>query len=177
MRFLIQNIRRSMRPAVHAVFVMVWAMFIPGHASAASSECRFTNADATGIRAVVDAYRTAWLKGDATGVLNTLTVDAVLLPSHGARPIVGRAAISAYWWPAGAPPSRVTKLDITVEGLAGDCAVASSYGRDDVAWTQDEKGTTRAYGHPGTYLDVFRKVPDGTWRISRHMWDDGPADK
>jgi uncharacterized protein (TIGR02246 family) len=167
----------SVRQAARVLLVMVSGMFVPGRAWAASSECRFTSADATSIRGVVDAYRTAWLKGDAKGVLNMLTADAVLLPAHGARPIVGQEAITAYWWPAGAPPTRVTKLDITVEGLAGDCAVASSYGRDDVAWTQDEKGTTKAYGHPGTYLDVFRKLPDGTWRISRHMWDDGPADK
>ena len=131
--------------------------------------------DAAAINAVVEAYRTAWLKGDAPGVMATLTDDAVLLPAHGARPIEGTDAIKAYWWPAGAPPSTITKLDISIEGLGGDGQVAFSHGRDDVAWTQDDKGATRAYGHPGTYLNVYRKGTDGRWRISRHMWDDGPA--
>ena len=139
--------------------------------------CRFTGQDEAAVRAVVEAYRTAWLKGDATAVLNTLTEDAVLLPARGARPIVGRDAIARYWWPAGAPPTRITRLEITVDGLAGDCGIAHAYGRDDVAWTQVEGGAARAHGHPGTYLDVFRKSPDGAWRISRHMWDDGPSDR
>lgn len=148
-------------------------------ARALSSECSaaLTDDDASRVRKVVEAYRAAWLRGDAQGVMKTLTDDAVLLPAHGDRPIVGREAITKYWWPAGAPPSKVTRLDITVEGLTGDCATAYSHGRDDVAWTQDEHGVSKAHGHPGTYLNVYRKLPDGSWRIARHMWDDGPADK
>lgn len=63
-----------------------------------------------------------------------------------------------------------------MEGLAGDCMTAHAYGRDDVSWTQEVNGVVKGYGHPGTYLNVFQKLSDGTWRISRHMWDDGPAD-
>lgn len=142
-------------------------------AGAADCSGAITVEDRSAIRAVVEEYRTAWLRGDSQGVLKTFADDAVLLPAHGARPIVGKDAIVRYWWPAGGPPSRVTKLEITVDGLEGGCSTASAYGRDDVAWTQDEKGVARAYGHPGTYLNVFRKTADGTWRISRHMWDDG----
>ena len=131
--------------------------------------------DAAAIRTVIEAYRSAWLRGDARGVLDTLTPDAVLLPAHGAAPIVGTAAITRYWWPAGAPPAKVTRLDITVDGLEGGGDFASAYGRDDVEWTQVENGATRSHGHPGTYLDVMRRQADGTWRISRHMWDDGPS--
>ncbi len=36
-----------------------------------------------------------------------------------------------------------------------------------------EDGAAKTYGHPGTYLNVLRKLPDGSWRISHHMWDDG----
>ncbi len=165
------------RARVLALAVLGLLVFEP--AGAASSECAagLTKEDAAGVRAVVEAYRAAWLRGDAQGVLNTLTADAVLLPAHGGRPVVGREAITKYWWPADAPASQVTKLDITVEGLAGDCSIAYSHGRDDVAWTQEEKGVSKAHGHPGTYLNVFRKSADGTWRISHHMWDDGPADR
>ena len=131
--------------------------------------------DVEAIRAVIEAYRAAWLRGDAKGVLDTLTPDAVLLPAHGSSPVVGTSAITKYWWPPDAPPATITKLDITVEDVEGDCRVASAHGRDDVEWTQVEEGTTRAHGHPGTYLNVMRKLPDGSWRISRHMWDDGPS--
>lgn len=146
-------------------------------ARAASAECPpgLSPQDRAAIRAVLEAYRTSWLKGDAQGVLDTLTADAVLLPAHGAPAVVGTEAITKYWWPAGGPPSTVVQLDITVEQLEGDCRIAYARGRDDVAWTSEEKGATTRHGHPGTYLNVFRRLPDGTWRIAQHMWDDGAS--
>jgi uncharacterized protein (TIGR02246 family) len=176
---LVRNARVMRSMPARVLVLATSGILVCGPAWSGSPECAgsLTKEDAANVRAATEAYRTAWLRGDADGVLGTLTADAVLLPAHGARPIVGREAITRYWWPAGAAPSRITKLDITVDGLGGDCAIAYAYGRDDVAWTQEEKGASKAYGHPGTYLNVFRKLPDGTWRISHHMWDDGPADK
>ena len=146
-----------------------------GGVESARRVATLTDADVAGIRGAIEAYRTAWLRGDAAGVLATLTPDAVLLPAHGAAPIVGTTAITSYWWPPDGPPTTITRLDITVDGLQGGGEFASAYGRDDVEWTQREGGETRAHGHPGTYLNVMRKLPDGSWRISRHMWDDGPS--
>jgi len=144
-------------------------------ASSTSGTCApsLSRADEEAIRTLVERYRTSWLKGDAAGVLATLAPDAVLLPAHGGSPVSGIEAIRRYWWPAGAPPTTITVLDITIEGLAGDCRLAYAHGRDDVAWTVEENGRSRPSGHPGTYLDVFGKDAGGGWRILRHMWDDG----
>src|SRR5262249_36069096 len=90
------------------------------------------------VRAVLETYRTSWLRGDAEGVLGTFTSDAVLLPAHGAGPVVGMEAIRRYWWPAGAPPTTITRLEITVEQIGGDCRLAYAQGRDG--------GTSRAPG-------------------------------
>ncbi len=86
-----------------------------------SRECNATlsASDATAIRTVIEAYRTSWLRGDEKGVLATFTPDAVLLPAHGGSPVVGIAAIKSYWWPPEAPPTTITRLDITAEGLQG----------------------------------------------------------
>jgi uncharacterized protein (TIGR02246 family) len=155
------------------------ATVLPAHATAApeSAPCSATLSaeDAAAVRGVIEAYRTSWLRGDPKGVLDTLAPDAVLLPAHGAKPVVGTAAISKYWWPPDSPPATITKLDISVEGLQGDCRIAYAHGHDDVAWTMVENGATRSYGHPGTYLNVMTKLPGGSWRIARHMWDDGPS--
>ncbi len=166
-----RQLSRALRPlAGLAMFMLACAA-----ATSETPECRATLSaqDARAIHEVIEAYRTSWLRGDARGVLETLTPDAVLLPAHGAPPVIGTVAITAYWWPTDAPPTRVTKLEITTEALQGDCRIAYVHGRDDVAWTMVEGGVTKAYGHPGTYLNVMKKTLNGSWRISRHMWDDG----
>ncbi len=52
--------------------------------------------------------------------------------------------------------------------------MAFARGLDGVAWTVTQDGVTHRHSHPGTYLNVMRKLPDGSWRIQAHMWDDGP---
>jgi ketosteroid isomerase-like protein len=98
----------------------------------------------------------------------------VLLPARGQPAVVGLAAIEKYWFSPGGPPTVITRLDITVDQVSGDAALAFARGLDSVAWTAGEKGKTHRYSHPGTYLNVMKKQADGTWRIQVHMWDDGP---
>jgi uncharacterized protein (TIGR02246 family) len=162
-----------MRPRLALTVLALWAAALV--AGPPENGTNPSAGDEAAIRGVIEAYRTAWLRGDRRGVLETLTPDAVLLPAHGASPVVGTAAITSYWWPADGPPTTITRLEITVEDIQGDGRLASVHGRDDVEWTQIDGATTRAHGHPGTYLNVMRKLPDGSWRISRHMWDDGPS--
>jgi len=130
--------------------------------------------DEKAIRATIEAYRTAWLKNDAAGVLKTFTDDAVLLPAHGLPAVTGIAAIKKYWFTPGGPTTTVTKLDITVDQVNGNGTLAFARGLDSVGWTVAENGVVRRHFHPGTYLNVMKKLPDGTWRIQVHMWDDGP---
>jgi uncharacterized protein (TIGR02246 family) len=160
---------------IRPIMAVVVLILTCTRARSATPECSATlsTRDATAIRAVIEAYRTSWLRGDGKAVLDTLAPDAVLLPAHGARPVAGTAAITKYWWPPESPPTTITKLEITIEDLQGDGRIAYVYGHDDVAWTVVENGATKTYGHPGTYLNVLNKLPDGSWRISRHMWDDG----
>src|SRR5215475_8634754 len=64
--------------------------------------------DERAIKATIEAYRTAWLKNDAKGVLKTFTDDAVLLPAHGSPAVTGIAAIKKYWFTPGGPTTTVT---------------------------------------------------------------------
>ena len=131
-------------------------------------------ADVAAIKATIGAYRTAWLANDSKAVLATLTDDAVLLPAHGAPPVVGIGAIEKYWFAPGGPPTTVTGLEITVDQVDGNRMLAYARGEDKVSWTVTENGQGRHHFHPGTYLNVMKKLPDGSWRIQAHMWDDGP---
>ena len=130
--------------------------------------------DENAIRATIEAYRTAWLANDSKGVLKTFTQDGVLMPAHGAQAVVGIDAIEKYWFSPGGPPTTITELNITVDQVGGNGTLAFARGLDGVAWTVSENGATREHSHPGTYLNVMKKMPDGSWKIQIHMWDDGP---
>jgi uncharacterized protein (TIGR02246 family) len=158
-------------PLVFSLLVVVSLSFAITHAKARRS-ATLSEQDVAAIRAIIEAYRTSWLAGDEQAVLKTLTDDAVLLPHHGDAPVVGRSAITKFWWPDGAPPTKITKLIITIDEVGGDCSVAYARGRDEVSWSIEERGTTKTYGNAGYYLNILRKLPDGTWHISHHMWDD-----
>lgn len=133
-----------------------------------------TQEDIASIKSVIEKYRTSWLSGDMEGVLSTFTEDAVVMPAQAGTPVVGLAAIQKFWWPAGGPPTKITKLDITYEQIGGDCKMGFARGRDEVGWTIEENGVTKSHANFGTYMNVMRKLPDGSWRISHHMWDDDP---
>ena len=165
--------RRHASSLVRALLSVTMLILACASASSESPTCAALSAeDAAAIRGVIEAYRTSWLRGDGKGVLATFAPDSVLLPAHGAAAVVGMAAIRSYWFPPDASATTITKLDITTEGLQGDCRIAYVHGHDDVGWSTVENGVKKSYGHPGTYLNVMTKMADGSWRISRHMWDD-----
>jgi uncharacterized protein (TIGR02246 family) len=142
--------------------------------SAKAADEKLSAADESAIRATIEAYRTAWLGGDNKGVLETFIDDGILLPAHGSPAVVGIAAIEKYWFTPGGPPTTITKLHITVDQVGGNGTLAFARRLDEVGWTVTQDGVTHKHFHPGTYLNVMKKMPDGSWRIQAHMWDDGP---
>jgi uncharacterized protein (TIGR02246 family) len=159
----------------YVLLILVPLVFGPGTpASSKDSAGQLSTEDEKAIRATIERYRSAWLANDAKGVLQTFTDDAVLLPAHGAAAVSGIAAIEKYWFTAGGPPTTITRLDITFDQISGNATLAFSRGQDNVGWTVTQDGVTHRHYHPGTYLDVMKKLPDGGWRIQVHMWDDGP---
>ena len=144
--------------------------------SASGCSATLSKQDTAAVKAVIESYRTSWLADDTEGVLKIFTDDAVLLPHHGVAPVVGRQALKDFWWPAGTSRVKLNKLDITVDEVGGDCQLAYVRGHDAISWTVEEGGTQKTYVNSGTYLNILRKMPEGTWRISHHMWDD-PANQ
>ena len=158
------------------VFLISLLFGVPSWSPASSMDqpAKLSASDTQAIRATIEAYRKAWLENDNTGVLRTFTDDAILMPAHGSPAVVGIAAIENYWFAPGGPPTTITVLDITVDEVSGNSSLAYARGLDTVAWTIIQDGTKRHLSHPGTYLNVMKRMPDGSWRIQVHMWDDGP---
>jgi len=130
--------------------------------------------DQAGIKEVIGEYRAAWLRGDPGGVLQTFTDSSVLLPAGGADPVIGIGKIKEYWWPKGAPETKILQLDISVDQIEGDGCFAFARGSDNVACSTLDGGNLTRTRHRGRYLNAMQKMPDGSWRILQHMWDDEP---
>jgi uncharacterized protein (TIGR02246 family) len=134
---------------------------------------RLSPADEVKVRAVDAAYAAAWVKNDPSAILATLWPDAVLLPP-GRAPIRGVDEIRRFWWPADGPKTTVTTFESTVTQVGGSGPTAWALGtyQFDFWWETGGKRTERR--NRGNALMVFRKSPEGEWRISHRMWSDLP---
>ena len=128
--------------------------------------------DLAKIKMVHKKYEETWLSGDADGVRALFSDDSVLLPPHAAKPWIGHAGLNEFWFPPNAPPTKITKLVLTLEKIGGDGQIAYAWGTHEVAWTITQGGATTNAAHKGTFLNILRKQPSGDWKISHHMWDD-----
>ena len=116
-------------------------------------------------------YRDAWRANDAALVMETLTRDAVLLPS-GLAPIVGEKAIRDFWWPSDGPSTTVIAMEQIVDDVTADngLAIVRGHGSLDFTLTQGDKTESRTARH--TFLNVVRRQADGSWLIVERMWSD-----
>jgi ketosteroid isomerase-like protein len=128
----------------------------------------FTDADAAAVRGNIDDYVRAALAADWEAWGNTLAEDVVFMPPNQA-PLVGRDAAVSY---VRAFP-RLTAFTATPAEVAG---------QGDAAWVRGTYSLTVALpdGTPmqesGSFLEVHRRQPDGTWRYTHSMWhSDSPA--
>jgi uncharacterized protein (TIGR02246 family) len=132
-------------------------------------------ADVDCLRSLVQAYGAAWLEGEAETVLRLFSEDAVLLPHHGVEPVVGKAAMRAFWWPPGAPPTTVTRFELTPDDIGGDGDLGYIRGRFELAYEIVNNGALQAVTNAGTFIVLARRSGDAEWSMTHHMWDDPVA--
>jgi len=116
-------------------------------------------------------YVTAWLKGDPAAIMQNLTDDSILIAGAKA-PHVGADAIRKYWWPAGSPPTVLTRFDNTVDGITGSGDTAVVRGTQVIEWTSGQERWRTA----GNYMTVLRRTKDG-WKIVTQMAANTPAER
>ena len=131
-------------------------------------------ADQARIRAILEAYRSAWLANDAEGVLRLFTADAVLMPHHGVEPVVGKPAARAFWFPTEGPPTTVTAFTQTIDEIGNSGDLAYVRGHSKVEWTTGQGPEAKRAGNAGTNLTLLKRQTDGSWLIAVQMWDDPP---
>jgi len=125
------------------------------------------------IRALDSAFVAAWARDDTASVLALFADDAVLMPPN-AKPITGRAAIKAWWWPTDGSHTRILSFERHQDeiGTAGDLAFLRA--TSSLKWRYSTKGNTTTQTSRSTDLVVLMRDRGGRWRIARQMWNTHP---
>ena len=122
-----------------------------------------------GIRAIEktahDGYVTAINSNDVDTLMSNLT-DDIVYQAPGAPEVIGKAAVKD--WVAGYFDAYRTKWEKTSIGftLSGDWA----FERYTYKSTDTDKKTGAVTSDVGKGINVFRRGPDGKWRVAIDGW-------
>lgn len=124
-----------------------------------------STAAAQAIAQSAQAFSRALERGDAEGMAAQYVDDAVLVPPNG-RVIAGRDSIRVFWTPRN-PDFRTLAHSLTTDRLevAGEVAVEVGTWRQE-GQRKDEQPRESA----GRYLVVWRRQPDGAWKMQFDSW-------
>jgi uncharacterized protein (TIGR02246 family) len=124
-----------------------------------------STAAAQAIAQSAQAFSRALERGDAEGMAAQYVDDAVLVPPNG-RVIAGRDSIRVFWTPRN-PDFRTLAHSLTTDRLevAGEVAVEVGTWRQE-GQLKDEQPRESA----GRYLVVWRRQPDGAWKMQFDSW-------
>ena len=110
-------------------------------------------------------------KGDGAAIAALYTEDATLLPPDSDM-IKGRGGIEAFWkggLQMGIKEAVLTTVDVSA---AGELA----YEIGTFALKVQPEGK-EPIGQKGKYVVVWKKAPDGSWKLHVDIWNSGPAVK
>ncbi|MDH4259943.1 MAG: SgcJ/EcaC family oxidoreductase [Gammaproteobacteria bacterium] len=139
--------------------------------AACQQAAKNTAADESEIRDGSRAWATAYNAGDADGVANLYSDDAVVMPP-GMQAVIGRDAIREYIVTDSAA-AKAAGVMMTIEH--GDSVGMSG----DLAWHSGPYSVSDASGAKvdgGNYMEALQKK-EGKWYIVRDIWnsDQAPA--
>ena len=136
----------------------------PALSACQSRPAALTDADRNAIRAVVAKFDKAVLAADWPTAVSVYTEDGILMPPNG--PVVqGRAAMQKFF--AGFP--KITAFKENVVEIAGYGDLVHPRGTYEM--TMMPPGAKTPLTDIGKVLAVWRKQPDGSWRVARVMWN------
>ena len=151
----------------YTLIVTVIGTALSGHVFAEELD----DADLQAMRDAAKSYADAWLTNDADTIMSTFVDEPVLSPS-GLPYFEGQEAARSFWFAADSPPTMVSEFDLTEIEVAGSGKLGYVRGTFRLAFDYDGS----SYENHGKYVTILKKVPDGQWRITHHIWDDLPQD-
>ncbi len=154
----------------HRVAIVIAAgayLLVLGAGCSNPQRTALSSVDVESVKQVFQAYTTALVANDPESVLANFTEDAVLVPS-GNPAVEGADAIREFFWPADSPPRTEMEFTLVQQEVAGHGDLAFARGSFAVGGESDGE----SWSSSGEYISLLRRLPDGSWRISHHMWSD-----
>jgi ketosteroid isomerase-like protein len=132
-------------------------------ATAASDEKAFA--------ATTEAFHGTLRHNDVTGFMSYIDDKAIVAPP-GEQPVSGKKAVD-QWYKDFLGKYRTSSLDLTGrEVFVGD-RWATEFGH--FIWRLAPVDGSAAVLDHGTYMQVWTRQSDGTWRFTREVWNSSPA--
>jgi len=132
-------------------------------ATAASDEKAFA--------ATTGAFHETLRNNNVTGFMSYIDDKAIIAPP-GDQPVSGKKAVQ-QWYKDFLRKYRTSSLDLTGKEVFVGERWATEFGRFDWGLAPLD-GSAMVLDH-GTYMQVWRRQPDGTWRFAREVWNSSPA--
>jgi len=112
------------------------AMLLVTCSNSKSNDNSLSETDLKAIKALHQAYVTAWLRNDTSGVLNTLSIGAILMPS-GLRPIAGMTEIKQFWFPHDGSRTGINEFTASLDEVNGSSELAYMRGKSHLVFTYE----------------------------------------
>ena len=145
--------------------VIALVLLVAAAASARALNDPDSAAAAASIGQAASAFSRALESGDAEGMAAQYVDDATVVPPNG-RLVQGREAILAFWTPRN-PEFRTLEHSLTTDRLEVAEDVAVEVG----TWRQRSQLREEAPRESaGRYMVVWRRLPDGSWRMQFDTW-------
>lgn len=121
------------------------------------------------IAALSETFEAAFNSGDAAGVAQHYTQDAVLLAPDTPR-IEGREGIRGLW--QGFIDAGATDLDLVTVDVVERDDIANELGMFTLSAPDGNGGMTEL---SGKYIVVWKKDGDGAWKLHWDIWNSTPG--
>jgi len=117
-------------------------------------------ADVEGLKAMRDAWQSAFETGDTNALAALYAEDGAVLPPNGEM-VTGRPAIAAFW------------KSFSDSGLSGVIEDTEVYAQGDLGYKQGRYTMADADGNlvdEGKYVEIWRQI-DGEWQLHRDIFN------
>ena len=127
----------------------------------------------TAFAATTGAFHDTLRNNNVTAFMSYIEDDAIIAPPAD-QPVSGKEAVE-QWYKVFLTKYRTSSLNLTGKEVFVGEHWAAEFGHFD--WSlQPVDGSPVVLDH-GTYMQVWRLKPDGTWRFAREVWNSSPAAK